>query len=522
MRFVFGPRFRRVLLPLAGVSMASCLSPPVEAPKNTVTQETSIRVEQNLKNKVDILFMVDNSPSMEAMQDELKKRFGDFFQVFSNLAQNGTYADLHVGVVTSDFGAGNVSSGSCQPSPGGQRGLLQPIGRAADSTCQPPVGVPFIQYAFTPSGATSNLPNGKDLVETFTCMASGGAAGCGFEHQLESVYAALNNKVENAGFLRDDAILTVVFLTNEDDGSSPPDTDIFDPAVNKVPQYGAFDTYRQTRFGVACGTPPMLAPYGDSMGDLVGCQAAPNKSATDIGREYDISRYIDFFSLPKSQGGVKVDPRKVILVGIDAPEAPFDVILAATGTGAGMQPNPNYVTCDTIGDNCTVRLQHSCQNGVNPAFFGDPPVRLNAVIRSVANNHLSSICGDDLSKEPNYTQALMDLAGLISSSLDKGCIDSFILDRQAPDGSSLGPDCIVEDVTTNSDGSATVKSIESCATNGGVPTCWRVDEKPDCPPAIGPNGEQQRIGITVDRGPGGTPPPNTVASVSCATIAHAE
>ncbi len=65
-------------------------------------------------------------------------------------------------------------------------------------------------------------------------MASVGALGCGFEHQLESVYAALNktNALSNGNgpngdFLRADAVLAVVFVTNEDDASADPATRTF-------------------------------------------------------------------------------------------------------------------------------------------------------------------------------------------------------------------------------------------------------------------------------------------------------
>ncbi|MCU1278936.1 MAG: hypothetical protein JWM53_2482, partial [bacterium] len=61
---------------------------------------------------------------------------------------------------------------------------------------------------------------GQTLEQTFTCMAAVGSRGCGFEHPLESVYAALTNRVENAGSLRDDALWAVVFVINEDDGAA--------------------------------------------------------------------------------------------------------------------------------------------------------------------------------------------------------------------------------------------------------------------------------------------------------------
>ena len=60
-------------------------------------------------------------------------------------------------------------------------------------------------------------------------------------------------------------MLAVVFVTNEDDGSAPPDSDVFDK--NKAALYGYEDSYsRQTRFAVQCGG--MFPPYDDSAGPV--------------------------------------------------------------------------------------------------------------------------------------------------------------------------------------------------------------------------------------------------------------
>src|SRR5439155_3388342 len=119
--------------------------------------------------------------------------------------------------------------------------------------CKAPLNAPFIKYRFGPGGMdAANLPPGQSFAQTMGCMMAVGQSGCGFEHQLESVYAALHNDVENAGFLRDDAALALFFLTNEDDASAPPTTDVFDK--NKTAQYGYEDSYsRQTRFAIQCG-----------------------------------------------------------------------------------------------------------------------------------------------------------------------------------------------------------------------------------------------------------------------------
>jgi hypothetical protein len=133
-------------------------------------------------NKLDILFMVDNSPSMDAMQTQLQTQFAKFLQPFVDLASVGYYADLHIGVITSDYGAGDVANpaSGCGQSPGGQKGVLQATAASGTSAagCKGPVGTPFITYTFGPSGDTSNLSGGStpaNLSSTFVCMASVGS-----------------------------------------------------------------------------------------------------------------------------------------------------------------------------------------------------------------------------------------------------------------------------------------------------------------------------------------------------------
>jgi hypothetical protein len=500
------------------IAAAACLSPPVESPKTTVIQDTPVRVPQNAQNRVDVLFMVDNSPSMDAMQTELKARFGDFFKVFQDLAAGGTYADLHIGVVTSDYGAGDLDGqpgSGCFASPGGQKGVLQAIGAKAATGCMPPMNAPYIQYAFDPNGGTakSNLPGGQDLVGTFTCMASVGAGGCGFEHQLESVYAALKNTRENAGFLRPDALLTVVFVTNEDDGSAAPSAKFYESGA-PTSMYGEYDTYRQTRFAVDCGGNQI--PYTDGSGNglpmtLSGCASAPNPNM-DTNLAFDISRYINLFTQPAIRGGVKTLPDDVILFGIDGPEAPVQTILATKNTGLGVPPNAAYLPCGPqVGGSCVMRLQHSCQNNVAQVFFADPSVRLNTVINLGVHHQVTSICGDDLNQQPNFTQALQTLGNLISSQISPGCIPALL-----PDLSN--PTCVVEDITTNPDNTQTIHNIPECSSAGVFP-CWKVEMKAQCNKIV--NGKPlspQGVGVTIDRN-GMPAPDNTSASVECETTA---
>jgi hypothetical protein len=357
------------------------------------------------KDKVDILFMVDDSPSTTPKQAELQARFPELIKVLDQMGATGNPIDYHIGVVTSDLGAGPTPFGNCTP--GGLGAKLQSLGRAHGAACAPPIGANFIEY--NQLSGENNLPTGVTLADEFTCMAQVGAAGCGFEHPLEAVYKALHDCMpdasgaypnctipENRGFLRPDSVLVVVLVTDEDDCSADPTTDLF--AINKTSSYGNELSYRCTNYGIEClqNGSEQLMPYGDSGGALTGCQSAPNPNGTGPGKLYDLSRYLNFFTMPASAGGVRDNPGDVILAAIDAPSTPVESFVGNPSTYA---PCAAGSTLD--GQKCAVLLQHSCN--ASAQFFGDPAVRINQLVNASAGSLLSSICDQD------YTAAMTAL-----------------------------------------------------------------------------------------------------------------
>jgi hypothetical protein len=530
-------RFLALAIPFVALPLGAC-DPPSQKPPDAIY----VPVQQVTRNKVDILFMVDNSTSMEAMARELRNRFDQFFTVFEDLASSGTYADLHIGVVTSDYGAGS-GSGACADSGGGQQGLLQAVGVDAAATCRAPgSNVNYIQYKFGPSGVhnlpastrpctqDSECPSGscntnsqtcngtlpctsdndcptghlcgdqqvcvQSLVSTFTCMASVGTRGCGYEHVLESVRAALV-RPENGDFVRPDALLTVVFLTNEDDCSAPPETDLFQASASLDAQYGYRSSYRCSRFGLTCNAP---LPANEGTSSPLTCTPGGLSSG---GKLYDVQRYIDFFTKPRSQGGIKdVPARDVLLVGIDPiPEGgnglanQIEVLLSDPSTPLG-QP---YVPCSAYDPSgfpaCVPVLQHSCQNELQPEFFGDPAIRLNAVINAAPMHNITSICAND------YTSALRGLGQRVANQIGSNCVTTALANPS-------NPDCKVEDVTQIDGQSPQVTPIAKCGASQAAP-CWRIDAQAACQGAS-PDG----LALTIVRG--GTPlPANTTTRVSC-------
>jgi hypothetical protein len=347
-------------------------------------------------DKVDILFMIDSSGTAP-IQAELHNRFPQLVKALQNFAAAGHPASYHIGVVDEDLGAGPyvLNQGQCHPD--GDRGTLR-VAPAAGTPNVPAAcqsfslggGVRFIDY--DQINGTDNIMGltPGDVATAFACIGAVGDAGCGFEHQLESVYRALHDPpVENTGFLRDDALLAVLFLTDEDDCSAPPDSDLFDPSPEGVAKYGPLHSFRCTEFGIQCNgmpVPPM------SISGLTGCSS---QEMANGGKLFDVQRYIDFFARP---GGVKADPSDVILASIAAPPAPVGVLVT--------MPCADQVNTPQ----CPI-LNHSCVDASNAIFFGDPAVRISAVVDAAVTSQRTSLCDAD------YSSAIDALAQSISARL---------------------------------------------------------------------------------------------------------
>lgn len=157
---------------------------------------------------IDVLFVIDNSNSMAEEQDNLIANFPRFVQRIEALQPRPR--SYHVGVVSSDLGAGPYRIGTCTPP--GDEGKLQHA-----------TGTP----------GCANLPRflegpSATLADDFACVAALGDRGCGYEQQLEAALVALTAQPYNQGFVRANAPLAIIFISDEDDCSAA-DPGIFDP-----------------------------------------------------------------------------------------------------------------------------------------------------------------------------------------------------------------------------------------------------------------------------------------------------
>lgn len=225
---------------------------------------------------VDILFMIDNTAG-RLVQDNLLRNFPAFITTLSGLV--GGLPNLHIAVVTSDLGAGDGSIASCSAD-GGDAGIFKYTPRGTCTTSGLDPGATFISDVDGVKNYT-----GYNIEDVFTCIASVGESGCGFEQPLAAVARALGADgrpmpAENQGFLRQDALLFIVLLTDEDDCSVPPGSALFDTTsnVNLAAPLGPVTGFRCNEFGHLCNgaKPPRRAPTG-SANDRVtldGCVSA--------------------------------------------------------------------------------------------------------------------------------------------------------------------------------------------------------------------------------------------------------
>jgi hypothetical protein len=161
--------------------------------------------------------MVDNSNSMRPKQDKMKAQFPKLIDALRDPDQ--TLPDLRIAIVDSDLGSAD--------SPGcangyGDMGRFQMRDAA---NCGANADARWLVY-------TKNQPinfTGK-IEDVFGCLAGNvGVGGCGYEHQLgalEWAFDLADNKSQ-LEFLRPEAYLGIVLLTDEDDCSAPMQTKMF-------------------------------------------------------------------------------------------------------------------------------------------------------------------------------------------------------------------------------------------------------------------------------------------------------
>jgi hypothetical protein len=320
---------------------------------------------------VDLLFLVDNSPSMREEQDALVRNFPALIDELKKVP--GGLPNLHVGVVTSDLGAGAkpLSNGGC-PRIGGDRGIFQ-----APTRCQ------LSSASFLVSdqnGTHNNFPG--DISAAFGCIASVGAMGCGYEHQLQATRVALYEAItpENRGFLRENALLAIVIVSDEDDCSASTDSTLF---TDDAAFPGTSASFRCAQVGHWCdGKAPPIAPFDVP---LATCTAAESTRLINVNEVVGSIRALK-----------RVPDREIFVAGLFG--WPNDATTARY----------RYADPRLTGGLDYLPICNSTTNGEATAAL-----RLKKFVESFgANGTFFTICQDDLSVP--FRQIAQRLARLVS------------------------------------------------------------------------------------------------------------
>jgi len=144
-------------------------------------------------NQLDILWVIDNSGSMEPYQNNLITNFSSFITNFQAKGYDFRVAVSNTGVYTEAPGYQNIAN----------------WGKFKDGTDQ---------YGHT--GIFTILPSTPNLNNVFVTNAHQGANGPGDERAFQSMQVSLDSP-SNSGFLRPNSFLAVIILSDEDDFSNP-------------------------------------------------------------------------------------------------------------------------------------------------------------------------------------------------------------------------------------------------------------------------------------------------------------
>ena len=483
---LFGWRYLRWALALPALPLAlwACNSHPLQQPSPLPQQQTDILVAVNPVRMLDMVFMVDNSPSMEPKQTALAAAFPKMIDELKKLPDG--LPDVHIAVISSDLGAGNWVGGNCSKYQGDYGQFM----------VQPDCGLNDGAKWLASTADETNFTG--DISEVFGCMANLGTSGCGYEHQLKSVAVALERAQTDTtyqGFLRDDAYLAIVLISDEDDCSAPWNSAMFQEQFNTE-----MSSLRCATRGHVCNNKSLEYPTSQEFeADLAAC--APKDS--DNEDELPLERVDRMVEAVRSW---KLRPaEQIIVAGIFG--WPTDVEGLTDGNG---NPVKYRIGKDPTGPEpdkwdylpvCEVQ-------GLGKSYAG---LRLKAFVDAFGkeNGLMFPLCAND------FTTPMQKIGEKLRKTLDNTCVNYPLIDTSRLDG--LQASCSVVDRYPEGK-KYREQTVPSCASNpGDGKDCWELVDVPqeECP--LG-------LKINVRRGPDGTDkaPLGTMVSMKCLTCARPE
>jgi hypothetical protein len=371
-------------------------------------------------------------------------------------------------VVSSDLSAGTHSNnGSCAERPRGDEGVFCRARVGAMNiqdfcgTCNVNVGQSGGRFI---TNVPANFPG--QLPTAFSCMATLGTTGCGFEHPLGALRKALTNP-ENGAFIRPEAYLAFVIITDEEDCTGPENTNFYENPI------------AGQSFNLRC------------ILDAHTCGGQKNNGTVAVDRPLaecqmgTPSVLIPVPELVQSIIDVKKDPNLIIAAGIFGWPVPgqeaaarYRISLNAGGT-ADQVP-----TCSS--------------QGLGDAVAG---FRVKAFVESFPQNSIYSICQGD------FREAMQRIGEKIRVAIGEPCVTAPLVDTNTT-MPGMQADCTVVDRVSKGVGEWNETPLPQCKA-GETRPCWNlVPDQAQC--------ATSGYKIEVDR-KGTTPPAGTQQAIRCLT-----
>lgn len=430
--------------PLCAIDSGSSI--PDEEP----TAHTTIVRPSSPQRQFDLLFVIDNSPSMAAKKGLVLQSLLKMMRGLEKL--EGGLPDLHIGVISTDVGAGEGQAGGDCSSPMGDQGLLwgnDPTPGALASVAGSPghgcglaQGVRWIGDRICPSGNVRHRNYQGELADVLGCIVwAQGNHGCGYSHALLSLRLAFapllppyDASHANRGFLRPRASLVIVIISDKDDCSGNIGRD-YNERMFSARNPDDSPTLRCAARGHVCGgrAIPHYDPstgYDGAQGPLVfdfdSCAARPSEVLNDYRR------------LPL----ISVEEAIASLRQVKHPDSPIYVAGVIGWPEPGASTQSEY-RIDRAPDTGKWALSPICRA---PSIEGDggnvyPAYRLKQFIDAfprIGGERLSpSMCGVD-----PWELALMPLGSAMPMTPFPGCVADPLIDRD-PNIPDTQPDCQV-------------------------------------------------------------------------------
>lgn len=438
------------------VAVALCSGCPQRGVAEVVPEQSQQSYKDfpvEINRDIDLLFVIDDSGSMAEEHQSLIANFGRFIEVLENI--EGGLPNVHIGIISTDVGVGLDNSGIQNCTSVGDDGGLQ-----ADMACQ--VNGLYIVDEDMGDGTRYRNYSGA-LTDAFSCMANLGTSGCGFEQPLESIKRALDgHSTRNDGFLRENAFLGIIIVSDEDD-CSVSDTGMFDTTQNDLnTPLGPMSSYRCFEFGVVCEPDEPRSP-----GIRDNC--TPREDSQFMTPVQD---YIEFLRALKP-------PELLIVAGIVGDATPVTIA-----------PDPEVARFN---------LQPSCLSASGEAA---PAIRLQHFLDAFPQRNTSTtICNE------NLEGALVLIAELLKEVIGNPCLEGDI--DSDPDEPGVQFDCQIMDVRNPGTDNEIQTVIPQCTLADGALPCWRIEEDENqCPDT------ETQLALIIERG-GANVLPGTFVQIRC-------